>query len=279
MEEKDMIKKTLFYIGLVFGLFYVIFPFYWALNGSLLPEEKIFRPPLTYAPIPPTLESYRQAFGNEDFVYSIRNSIIVAGGTTLLALLIGSMAAGALARYGLRGKNIIMLIILSMTMFPQISVLGAIHKIISSLGMYNRLPGLILSYMLFTLPFTVWVLASFLESLPKDLEEAAYVDGATPFQTFWRILVPLALPGMVTTGLLAFIAAWNEYLFALSLTNTNRARTVPVAIANFAGEGMHQTPWGAIMAASVVVTLPLVILVLIFQRKIIGGMTAGAVKE
>ncbi len=271
-------RKVLFYFFLVITLVYTIFPFYWAVNGSLQPSDMLFATPAHYVPAPPSGESYNKVFHNKSFVLSLRNSAIVAGGTTFLALVVGSLAACALGRYRMRGRGLIMGIVLSMTMFPQISVLGAVHTIISQLGLYNKLPGLILSYMLFTLPFTVWVLTNFFKSLPRELEESAYVDGASPFQTFWRILLPLSLPGLATTGLLAFIAAWNEYLFALSFTITDSARTVPVVIGNYAGEGLHETPWGEIMAASVVVTLPLIILVLIFQRKIIAGMTAGAVK-
>jgi len=273
-----IVERVTFWVVLVGIFLYTVFPFYWAINASLLSERLIFEPPLHYAPIPPTAEHYRGAFRNPTFVASLRNSAIVAGGTTILALAIGSMAACALGRYHMRGRQGVLMLILAMTMFPQISVLGAVHAIISRLGLYNTHFGLILSYMLFVLPFTVWVLTNFFRSLPKELEESAYVDGATPFQTFVKILLPLSLPGLATTGILAFIAAWNEYLFALALTITDKAQTVPVAIANFAGQGMHETPWGQIMAASVVVTLPLIVLVLIFQRRIIAGMTAGAVK-
>jgi trehalose/maltose transport system permease protein len=206
------------------------------------------------------------------------NSAIVAAVTTAICLLIGSLAACALARYRMRGRGVLLALILAMTMFPQISVVGAVYTVISNLGLHNRLGGLILSYLLFTLPFTVWVLTNFFRSLPRELEESAYVDGAGPWQAYWRILLPLAAPGMATTGLLAFIASWNEYLFALSLTVTDAAWTVPVAIANFSGLSLHETPWGPIMAASVLVTLPLVLLVLIFQQRIVEGMTAGAVK-
>lgn len=259
-------------------ILYTVFPFYWTLNASLLPEKEVFSTPLKYAPVPVDGSSYQKVLRNDAFVLALRNSAIVAGGTTLLALLFGSLAACALGRYKMRGRTAVLMLILAMTMFPQISVLGAVHTIISKMGLYNQLAGLILSYMLFVLPFTVWVLTNFFKSLPRELEESAYVDGASPFQTFWRILLPLSIPGLATTGILAFIAAWNEYLFALALTITDSARTVPVAIANFSGEGLHETPWGQIMAASIVVTLPLVVLVLIFQRKIIAGMTAGAVK-
>ncbi len=273
-----ILRRILYLLALLLMVVYALFPFYWALSGSLQPSEKLFAIPADYFPWPATLESYRQIFADEVFLKGLRNSVIVAGSVTLLALATGSLAACALARFRMRGARIVLGLILAMTMFPQIAVLGAVHAIISFLGLYNSLAGLILSYMLFTLPLTVWVLTGFFQSLPRELEESAYVDGAGPFQTFWRILLPLASPGLAATGLLTFIAAWNEYLFALSLTITPEARTVPVVIANFSGATVHETPWGAIMAACIVVTVPLVILVMVFQKRIVEGLTAGAVK-
>jgi trehalose/maltose transport system permease protein len=164
-----------------------------------------------------------------------------------------------------------------MTMFPQIAILGSLFQMIRRFDLYDRLPALIITYLTFTLPFTVWVLTNFFRAMPGELEEAALVDGASPFRTFWEILLPLALPGLVTTGLLAFIQAWNEFLYSLTFT-LQRARTVQPAIASFSGNTQYDVPWGNIMAASVLVTIPLVVLVLVFQRKILGGLTAGAVK-
>lgn len=273
-----MIRRVLFALLLAAIGVYTVFPFYWALVGSFQSESSIFASPAHYVPAPPVLDSYRQVFSNATFVRALANSVVVACATTLLALAAGSLAAYALARYRMRGREATLTVILALTMFPQISVVGAVHTVVTRLGLHNTLAGLVVSYMLITLPFTVWVLTNFFRSLPRELEESAYVDGATPLQTFWRVLMPLSAPGLVTTGLLTFISAWNEYLFALSLTVTDRARTVPVALANFAGASAHQTPWGAIMAASVVVTLPLVILVLVFQRRLVEGLTAGALK-
>ena len=255
-----------------------LFPFYWAVNGALQPEDRIIGSPADYFPIPGSLDSFAKVLRDDLFAASLLNSAAVAGGTTAMALTIGALAAFALGRSRMPGRKFMLMVILSMTMFPQISVLGAMYTIISEMGLYNRLPGLILSYMLFTLPLTVWVMTNFFRAVPKELEEAAYVDGANPLQSFLRILLPLSLPGLVTAGLLAFIAAWNEYLFALSFTSTARAKTVPVVIAGFAGSDYYVTPWGQIMAASVVVTVPLIVLALVFQKKIMSGMTAGAVK-
>jgi trehalose/maltose transport system permease protein len=173
-----------------------------------------------------------------------------------------------------------MYLMLSMTIFPQIAILGALYTTISRLHLYDKLGALIFSYLIFTLPFTVWVLTSFMRALPGDLEEAAYVDGATPIQVFWKVLLPLIAPGLVTTGLLAFIAAWNEYLYALSFIQSPSKYTVPLAITNFVGKSgsTFVVPWGQIMAATVVVTLPLILATLILQKRILAGLTAGAVK-
>lgn len=273
-----MIRRVFYIIGVALMLIFALFPFYWALNGSLQPANRLFAIPADYFPWPVSFASYRQIFTDGTFIKSLRNSIIVAGSVTLIALVAGSLAACALARFRMRGRRVVLGLVLAMTMFPQIAVLGAVHSIISFLGLYNTLAGLALSYMIFTLPLTVWVLTGFFQSLPRELEESAYVDGASPFQTYWRILLPLAAPGLAATGLLTFIASWNEYLFVLSLTITPDARTVPVAIANLSGATAHETPWGAIMAACVVVTIPLVALVVIFQKRIVEGLTSGAVK-
>jgi trehalose/maltose transport system permease protein len=272
------LRRILLWVGIALMMLFTLFPFYWAVNASFQPSDRLFAIPADYFPWPLAFDSYRQIFDDQVFLKALRNSAIVAGSVTVLALVTGSLAACALARFRMRGGRVVLGLILAMTMFPQISVLGAVHYIISFLGLYNTLAGLVLSYMLFSLPLTVWVLTGFFHSLPRELEESAYVDGAGPFQTFWRILLPLAAPGLAATGLLTFIAAWNEYLFALSLTITPEARTVPVAIANFSGATLYETPWGAIMAACVVVTVPLVVLVMIFQKRIVEGLTAGAVK-
>jgi trehalose/maltose transport system permease protein len=192
--------------------------------------------------------------------------------------MIGAFAAFALGKLRFRGKTPSLYLILAMTMFPQVAVLSGLYALITFLGISAR-PSMIVTYMLFTLPFTVWVLTSFFRGLPMEIMQSAQVDGASPFQTFYMILLPLTAPALVTTGLLAFIAAWNEYLFALTFTSIEpEARTVPVAIALFTGEIARQEPFGEIMAAGILVSIPLVILVLIFQQRIISGLTAGAVK-
>ncbi|MCS7058649.1 MAG: carbohydrate ABC transporter permease [Meiothermus sp.] len=272
------LNRVLFYLLVVFVVIYSVFPFYWAVISSFKPSSGLFSPDPSFLPIPFTLEQYRNVFVGTAFGRNLLNSLIVAGGATLLSLVLGVLAAYALGRLRFPPKNAVLYIVLSMTMFPQIAVLGGFFVLLRQVGLFNTHAGLILSYMLFTLPFTVWVLVGYFRGLPREMEEAAYVDGATPLQTLLRVMLPLTGPGLVTTGLLAFIAAWNEFLFALTFTVSDAVRTVPPAIAFFGGATPFEIPWGSIMAASVVVTVPLVILVLVFQQRIVAGLTAGAVK-
>jgi trehalose/maltose transport system permease protein len=277
---KYLAKRIPFYllIGVIFV--FALFPFYWALRSAFMPDDELFLTPVKYIPTDPTLEHFRDVLSNGNFQDAFVNSTIVATSVTILALAIGSLAAYALGRFNFRGRTATLYLMLSMTIFPQIAILGALYTSINKLGLYNTLGSLIFSYMVFTLPFTIWVLTSFMRALPKDLEEAAYIDGASPLQVFYRVMLPLLAPALVTTGLLAFIAAWNEFLFALSFTATPDKRTVPVAIVNVTGESgsAFQTPWGQIMAATVIVTLPLIVMTLVLQRRILAGLTAGAVK-
>ncbi|HET8628858.1 MAG TPA: carbohydrate ABC transporter permease [Thermomicrobiales bacterium] len=275
-----MFSRVLFYVLVLLILIYTIFPFYWALRSSFAPKNELFSTPVSYWPTHPTLQNYRDVFSSGQFRQALLNSTIVAFSVTAISLVIGALAAYALGRFRFRGRTPVLYLILSMTMFPQIAILGALYNMINQFHLYNRIGALILTYLIFTLPFTVWVLTNFFKTMPGALEEAAYVDGATPLQTFYKVLLPLAMPGLVTTGLLAFIAAWNEFLFALSFTQTPDKRTVPVAIFNFSGTtgSGFEIPWGQMMAATVVVTVPIVVLVLIFQRRILAGLTAGAVK-
>lgn len=285
MKTFFMIKKVLFWIVIGFILIYMLFPFYWAINSSLKSEAQLQMTPATFIPLnpvslkfAPTIKNYLAVFSNDKFIRGLINSFIVATCTTLLALSVGAFSAFALGKLRFKGKTISLYLILAMTMFPQVTVLSGLYAVISRLKM-SAIPGMILSYMIFTLPFTVWVLTSFFKTLPRELMQSAQVDGATPFQTFYKILLPLTAPALVTTGLLSFIGAWNEYLFSLTFTAIEpTSRTVPVTIAMFSGTISRQEPFGEIMAAAVVVTIPLVLLVLIFQKKIISGLTAGAVK-
>ncbi len=276
----QIVLRVLFYAIVIVILLYALLPFYWAIRSSLTPSADLFRTPVQYIPTHPTLQNYRDVLGTGLFRQALLNSAIVSISVTLLALIIGSFASYALGRFRFAGRTPVLYLILSMTMFPQIAVLGSLFQLVNTLRLFNQLPALIVTYMIFTLPFTVWTLTNFFRGMPGELEEAAYVDGATPFQTFYKVLLPLAGPGLVTTGLLAFISAWNEFLFALSFTQTPDKRTVNLAIFYFSGSSGNsfEIPWGQIMAATVIVTVPIVALVLIFQRRIIDGLTAGAVK-
>lgn len=284
-QISNIIGRVLFWIFVVIAFVYMLFPFYWMFNSSFKSEAQLQMTPATFLPRDPStgalsfsLLNYDAVFKNTAFLLGIRNSVIVAVTTTLLALVVGAFAAFALGKLRFRGKTPSLYLILAMTMFPQVSVLSGLYAVIRNLSL-PAIPSMILSYMLFTLPFTVWVLAAFFRSLPLEIMQAAQVDGANAFQTFYMILLPLTAPALVTTGLLAFISAWNEYLFALTFTTVQpQARTVPVAIALFTGVIAHQIPFGEIMAAAIVVTLPLLVLVLIFQKRIVAGLTAGAVK-
>jgi trehalose/maltose transport system permease protein len=272
--------KIPFWILIAAIFVYALFPFYWAVRSAFMPANELFTTPIKYWPTDPTLSHFREVLESDFFRRALLNSTIVAGSVTLISLAIGSLAAYALGRFRFHGRSFVLYLMLSMTIFPQIAILGALYTMISNFHLYDKLGSLILTYLIFTLPFTVWVLTSFMRALPGELEEAAYVDGATPLQVFYKVLLPLIAPGLVTTGLLAFIAAWNEYLYAVSFIQTPAHYTVPVAITSFTAKGGNafQVPWGQIMAATVVVTLPLILATLILQKRILAGLTAGAVK-
>lgn len=284
-ETQHRIGKILFWVLVVFMAFWMLFPFYWMLNSALKSEAQLQMTPATFVPRDPitgaialSWQNFKAVFQNVKFIRGIWNSIIVAGVTTLISLVFGSFAAFALGKLRFQGKQPAMYLILAMTMFPAISILSGLYAMMNWLNM-PAVPFMIMTYLVFTLPFTVWVQTSFFKTLPLSILQSAYVDGASPFQTFYMILLPLTAPAMVTTGLLAFINAWNEYLFALTFTSVEpEARTVTVSIALFTGQIARQEPFGEIMAAGVLVTIPLIALVMLFQRRIMAGLTAGAVK-
>ncbi|MCB9455372.1 MAG: carbohydrate ABC transporter permease [Anaerolineaceae bacterium] len=280
--ETNILNKLLgragFYLLIVAIVLFSLFPFYWALNSSFKGEQELFEP-ASYLPRNFTTINYQGVFSNGNFMQALFNSAWVSAAVVLLSLVVGAFAAYALGRLQFRGRTAMMYIVLAMTMFPQISILSGLFTTVREIGVYGSPLSLILTYPIFTLPFTVWVLTSFFKGLPDEIEQAALVDGATGFQTFYMIMLPLTAPALVTTGLLAFIAAWNEYLYALTFTLTNRAaQTVPVAIAQFNGMVARQEPIAEVMAAAMVVTLPLIVLVVVFQKRIVAGLTAGAVK-
>lgn len=273
-----LLGRVWFWILIAIIVIYTLFPFYWAVVSSLTPTNDLYVIPVKFWPQDLTFDHYRTVFQNSNFMRALLNSAIVSTGVVLLALLFGTLGAYALGRLNFRGRTVILYLILSMTMFPAIAILGSLFQMMQRTGAYNTLWGLIVVYLTFTLPFTVWVLTNFFRAMPAELEQAALVDGATPMQALRQILMPLAVPGMVTTALLAFIAAWSEYLYARTFTLTYSAKTVQVAIADFTGNQQFEEPFAVKMAAAVVVTVPLLVGVLIVQRRIIAGLTAGAVK-
>jgi multiple sugar transport system permease protein len=264
------------WLAVVLIVLFCLFPFYWLINVSLKTGPDLSSASLV--PPNPSLDNYSSVFKNDDFTNGLKNSAIVAFSVTILSLAVGSFAAYALARLKLRGKFIILGIVLSVTTFPQIAIAAPLFKLWTDIGLYNTRIGLIIPYLTFALPLAIYILVSFFREIPKDLEEAALVDGATHFQAFRKVVVPLAAPGLATAGILTFIFAWNEFLLAITLTSSQSARTVPAAIAFFTGSTQFEQPLGTISAASVTISIPLIILVLLFQKRIVAGLTAGAVK-
>jgi len=255
---------------------FCLLPFYWLVNISLKSSADLSNSELF--PSPPTLDSYQAIFSDSNFTHALLNSAIVALVTTVLALIFGSFCAYSLARLRFPGKVFILGLVLSITTFPAIAIAAPIFKLWTDIGLFDTIPGLIIPYITFTLPLAIYILTSFFREIPKDLEEAALVDGATNFQAFTKVVIPLAAPGLATAGILTFIFAWNEFLLAVTLTSSPKARTVPAAIAFFTGKSQFDQPLGTIAAASVIISIPLVLLVLLFQKRIVAGLTAGAVK-
>jgi trehalose/maltose transport system permease protein len=276
MKLSTIIGRIGFYGLLGVLLFYAVFPFYWAVVSSLKSGSAIFRVELL--PTSPSLENYRALFAEQSFARNILNSLMVASSATLISLILAVTAAYALGRIRFRGRSAILFAVLSISMFPQIAVLSGLFELIRYFGLYNTLIGLVFSYLILTLPFTTWVLTVFMREMPRELEEAAVMDGASPLHILTQVFLPLMGPALAATGLIAFILAWNEFLFALTFTLSGEQRTVPVAIALITGASAYELPWGRVMAASVTVTVPLIVLVLILQRHIVAGLIAGAVK-
>ena len=276
MTAQKLLSTVGFYALVVVIVVFSVFPFYYAIVTSIATGTELFK--VNYLPKSFDWGNYQSVLGGRNFVRSIINSVFIATTTVVFALFLAVTASYALARVRFRGRGLLLMAILAVSMFPQIAVLAGLFELIRFLGIFNTPWAMILSYTIFTLPFTVWVLTTFMRDLPVEIEEAAIVDGATPWVIITKVFLPLLWPALVTTGLLAFIGAWNEFLFALTFTSSETTRTVPVAIALLSGASQQEIPWGPIMAASVIVTVPLIILVLIFQRKIVAGLTAGGVK-
>jgi trehalose/maltose transport system permease protein len=276
MTAQKLLSTVGFYALVVVIVVFSVFPFYYAIVTSFSTGTDLFR--INYWPRSFDWGNYESVLGGRNFVRSIWNSVFIATTTVVFALFLAVTASYALARVRFRGRGLLLMMILAVSMFPQIAVLAGLFELVRFLGIFNTPYAMIMSYVIFTLPFTVWVLTTFMRDLPVEIEEAAIVDGATPWIIITKVFLPLLWPALVTTGLLAFIGAWNEFLFALTFTSSETTRTVPVAIGLLSGASQQEIPWGPIMAASVIVTVPLIILVLIFQRKIVAGLTAGGVK-
>jgi multiple sugar transport system permease protein len=268
-------ERLLWSIGILVVLLYALIPVAWIASLSFkTPEEVSDRKFFSGF----SFDNYDVVFSDDTFLAALINSIGIAGIATVISIVLAAMAAYATSRLDFTGKALILSGALAVAMFPPISIVGSLFNIWRSIGIYDTWPGLIIPYMTFTLPLAIYTLSAFFREIPWELEQAAQVDGATPFQAFRKIIVPLAAPGVFTAAILVFIFAWNDFIFANTLTSTDNARTVPAALAFFTGASQFEQPIGAISAASVVVTVPIIIMVLIFQRRIVAGLTAGAVK-
>lgn len=275
-HQQRMGHKALIFSGAMLASVICLFPFYYAIVTSLREGKDLFR--VSYLPDGLNWGNYLNALMESGIARSLLNSITVATLTVGLCLLVSITAAFALARIRFRGRKYLLFTILCVSMFPQVAVLSGMFELVRFMGLYDSLGALVLSYTTFSLPFTVWVLTTFMRAIPVELEEAAIVDGASTWTIITRVFAPIMGPSLVTTGLLAFIGAWNEFMFALTFVISSGKRTVPVAIGMLQGASQYELPWGTIMAASVIVTLPIVGLVLLFQRRIVSGLTNGAVK-
>ncbi|MBL8926126.1 MAG: carbohydrate ABC transporter permease [Pseudonocardia sp.] len=260
----------------VLVLLYAFIPVIWILSLSL--KDATTLNDGRYLPVSPTGDSYAAIFSNADFLRALFNSIGICLIATLIAIVFGTMAAYAIARLTFPGKASIVAVSLLISMFPQIALVTPLFKILVTIGLFDTWLGLIIPYVTFALPLAIYTLSAFFREIPWDLEKAAKMDGATPYQAFRQVITPLAMPGIFTTAILVFISCWNDFLFALSLTSTSAARTVPAAMSYFTGATTFEKPTGPIAAAAVVITIPIVIFVLLFQRRIVAGLTSGAVK-
>jgi trehalose/maltose transport system permease protein len=269
-------QKVAWIIGILVVVLYALLPVVWIASLSLKSTATIGDK--SFLPNDISFDNYKTLFQTSDFNDALVNSIGIALIATLISVVLASMAAYALSRLDFAGKAIILSGSLAVAMFPPISIVGSLFNLWRNIGLFDTWPGLIIPYMTFTLPLAIYTLSAFFREIPWELEQAAQVDGATPFQAFTKVIAPLAAPGVFTTAILVFIFAWNDFLFANTLTSTSDARTVPATLAFFTGGSQFQDPTGQIAAAAVVVTVPIIIMVLIFQRRIVAGLTAGAVK-
>ena len=274
--KRHPFEAALYWLLSALVLVVALYPFAYMIGTSLKAGNALYDTSLVT--LQPVLDNYRRLFRDQPFGAYLLNSAGVAAATVALSVAVSVLAAYALGRISFRGRGTLMMCILGVSMFPQVAILSGLFELVNLLGLYDHLGALALSDLIFTLPFTTWVLVTFMRELPRELEEAALVDGVGLLTMITRVFMPLLRPALAATSLLAFVAAWNEFLFALTFTISSAKRTVPVAITMVGGASSFELPWGTIMAASVIVTVPLVALVLVFQRHIVSGLTAGAVK-
>lgn len=276
MNRTSTRDRVFWAAGLIVVIVYALVPVAWIVSLSLKPAEEVTNG--KFFPQSPTFDNFSAIRDDPQFPSALRNSLGIALLATVLAVVLASFAAYAIVRLDFPGKALVMSGALAIAMFPPVAIIGPLFNMWRSLHLFDTWPGLIIPYMTFTLPMAIWTLSAFFREIPWDLDKAARVDGATPFQAFRKVIAPLAAPGMFTSAILVFIFAWNDFLFATALTSTNKARTVPAAITFFTGASQFDFPTGQIAAASVVVTIPIIVMVLIFQRRIVAGLTSGAVK-
>jgi multiple sugar transport system permease protein len=280
MERHSGRDYALWTIAIALVVLFALIPVLWLISISLKPPEALTDQ--RFIPSEISFDNYKSLFegGIDDspFIKPLINSILIATITTAIAIVLASFCAYAIARLEFPGKRVILAGALAIAMFPPISTVGPLFDMWRALGLYDTYVGLIIPYLTFSLPLAIYVLVAFFREIPWELEQAAQVDGATPFQAFTKVIVPLAAPGVFTAAILVFIFCWNDFLFAISLTSSDASRTVPAALAFFTGESAFTAPTGSIAAAAVVVTVPIIVFVLFFQRRIVAGLTAGAVK-
>ena len=265
-------------IGFVLILVWCLLPVVWIISLSFKSVDETAAGSPQFLPKEPTLDNYREILTNADFLAALRNSFGIALIATALAVVFATLAAYAIARLEFRGKRLVLSMALAIAMFPVVSLVGPLFDMWRTLSLFNTWPGLIIPYMTFTLPLAIWTLSAFFREIPWEMEQAAQVDGATSWQAFRKVIVPLAAPGVFTAAILTFFFAWNEFVLAISLTSTTSSRTVPAQLSYFVGPDPFNPPYGQLATASVVVTIPIIVIVLLFQRKIVAGLTSGAVK-
>ncbi|RWQ43636.1 MAG: carbohydrate ABC transporter permease [Mesorhizobium sp.] len=276
-DTRSPLQTIAIYLGALLILVWSGGPFIWQFSTSFQLDKALTSGSPSLIPNPFTLEHYYNAFIEKDLHRYVWNSLVVSLATTFLCLFVGSLAAFALSRLNVKGRFGILMVILSVSMFPQIALVGPLYLVATNLGLLDTYTALVITYLALGLPLVTWVLFGYFETLPREIDEAARMDGVSIPGLLWHIILPMSLPSLVTTGLLAFITAWNEFLFALAFTSNFDRQTIPVGIANFTN--LYYVPWGDIAAASAVVTVPLIVLVLFFQRHIIEGLTQGGIKE